>query len=131
MVQLILEQLVNGMSPAATSPNNASQPALAMIGAKVIVQELPRINFIRSFRIFFRIIGENLAAYSIGKVDKWDQLFSDGTGRRQTALHNLSSGVINEERLRTLIISTSIILKGEASDQQVDGGLSTIAGCRK
>ena len=48
MVQLILEQIVNGTPPAAISPTIASQDALAMTGVKVIMQELPRMNFIRS-----------------------------------------------------------------------------------
>ena len=79
--------------------------------AKGIVQELTRINFIRSFRTILRIIFETLVDYCIGKVEQWSQLFSDGTDRRQTALHNLVIGVINEEPLSPLILSTSTILK--------------------
>ena len=40
-------------------------------------------------------------------------------------------GVIDEERLCPLILSTSIILEGETSDKQVYDVLSTIAGCGK
>ena len=50
MVQLILEQLVNGTPPEAISPNIASQADLAMPGVKVIVRELPSIKFIRLFQ---------------------------------------------------------------------------------
>ena len=52
-------------------------------------------------------------------------------GRRHTDLQNLVIGFINEECLRILILSTSIILKGDISEQQVDAVLSTITGCGK
>ena len=58
-------------------------------------------------------------------------MFSDGTGRHQTAIQNLIIGVIDEERLHPLIISTSIILKGKTSEQQVDDVLSNIVGYGK
>ena len=93
------------------------------------MQELPRINFIPSCRKILRIIGQTLAAYHIGKVEKWDQLFSDGMVSPQTALQNLAIGIIYEELLCPLILSTSIILKEETYEQQVDSVLSTIAGC--
>ena len=50
IVQLILDQLVNGTPPAAISPNISFRAALAMPRVRVIVQELPSINFIRSCR---------------------------------------------------------------------------------
>ena len=95
-VQLILEQLVNGTPPKEISPNIASQDAVAILGVKFIVQDLSSINFIRSCRTVLQIIFETLVAYCIGKVDKRDQLLSNGTGTRQTDLHNLVIGVINE-----------------------------------
>ena len=102
-----------------------------MSGVRVNVQDIPRITFIWSFRTILLIIGETLAAYRIGKVDQWDQIFSDGTGRHHNALQNLSVGVIDEERLHPLILSTSIIMKGDISKQKVDSVLSTIAVCGK
>ena len=63
--------------------------------AKGIVQELTRINFIRSFRTILRIIFETLVDYCIGKVDQCDKLFPDVTGRRHISLHNLDIGVID------------------------------------
>ena len=89
-----MEQLVNSTLPAAISPNIVSQATLDMNGVKIIVQELPRINFIQKCRTILRIIGETLVDYSIGKVEQWDQLLSDGTGRRHIDLHDLVIGVI-------------------------------------
>ena len=131
MVQLILVQLVNGMPPESVAPDILSQDSLAMPGAKVIVQDLPSINFIRSCRSILRIIGENLAAYDIRKVGQWYQLLSDGTGRHQNYLKNLVISIIDDKRLRPLIPSTSIILKGDTYEQQVDAVLPTITSCWK
>ena len=55
MVQLILENLVNGTPPGDIPSNIASKPDLAMPEVKVIVKEFPIINFIRSFRKILRI----------------------------------------------------------------------------
>ena len=126
-----MEQLINGTPLSSIPPNILSQADLAMPMVKVIVQELPRINFIWLCWTIIRIIGDTLAAYRIGKVDKWDQLFSDGIVRRQTALKKMVISVINEEHLCPLILSTSIILKGETSEQKVDTVMSTITGCGK
>ena len=61
-------------------------------------------------------------------MEQWDQLFYDGLGRCQNDLHKCFIGVIDEEHLRPLILSTSIILKAETPDHQVDAVLSNILG---
>ena len=81
------------------------------------MQELPRINFIQKCRTILRIIRDTLVAYHIGKVEQWEQLFSEGTVMRKIYIHNLFIGVIYDKRLRPLILSTSIILEVETSDQ--------------
>ena len=116
MVQLILDQLVNGIPLSAISSNISSQADLSIPGVKVIVQQLPITNFIRSCRAILQIIGKTLAGYRIEKVEQWDQLFSDRTVRHKTSLHHLVIGIIYEERLHPLIISTSIIPKVETSE---------------
>ena len=130
-VQLILYQIVNGTLPEAISPNIASQTDLDKPGVKVILQELSIINFIQSFRTIILIIGETLADCCIGKVEQWDQLFSDGTCRRQNALHNFFISIIDEERIRPLILPTLIILKGKTSEHQVEPVLSTVVSFRR
>ena len=94
---------------------------------KFIVQELPIIKFIRSFRTVIRIIGETLVAYCTGKVEQLYRLLSDVTGRRQTALQNLSIVVIDEERMHPLILSTSTNLERGTSDNQVYAVMLIIA----
>ena len=102
-----------------------------MPGVEVIVQEIPSIIFIRSLRTIIQTICENLADYRIGKVEQRDQVFSDGTGRRQTDIHNLIIGVINEELLCPLTLSISMILEGDMSEKQIDAVQSTIVGWGK
>ena len=130
-VQLILDHLVNGPHPSYISLIIASQDDLAMPRVKVIVKELPGINFIWSYRMILQMIGETLGAYHIWKVEEWDKLFSEGTGRCQTAPKNFFIGFINEGRLHILILSTSVILKGETSEHHFYSLLSIIEGCRK
>ena len=52
-------------------------------------------------------------------------------GRRHTYLHNFITGIINEERLHPLILSTTVILEVDTSGNQVGDVLSNISGCRK
>ena len=130
-IKMILEQLVNGTPPEAISPNIQYPVALDITEVRVINQELSSMNFIRSCRKIIRISSDILSSYCIGKAEQWDQLLSDGKGRHQPAFKNLVIGVIAEEHLRPIILSTSIILKGDISKQKVDSVLSTIAVCGK
>ena len=52
------------------------------------------------------------------------QLFSDGTSRRQIVLQNVVIGVIEDNVLRPLVLSSTIILKGEPSKEQYDASVS-------
>ena len=79
ILQLVLEQLVNGTPPSAISSNIASHASLATPGA--IIHDLPGDSYIRQCRTILKIIGETLAAYRLGKQTDWAQLFSDGTSR--------------------------------------------------
>ena len=124
MLQLVLEMLVNGTPPYAVSSNIASQVALTTPG--VIIHSLPGDSYIRRCRTILRIIGETLTAYRLGKHQDWAQLFSDGTSRRQIALQNLVIGVIEDDVLRTLVLLSAIILKGESSEEQSEAIVSMV-----
>mmetsp|Transcript_3886 Transcript_3886/g.10150 ORF Transcript_3886/g.10150 Transcript_3886/m.10150 type:complete len:291 (+) Transcript_3886:4227-5099(+) len=75
MVQLILEQLVNGTPPSAIPANILSQDRL-MTGRDG--QQPPSVGFCRDMRVVLRILTETLAAYQLAKQGQWKQLFSDG-----------------------------------------------------
>ena len=124
MLQLVLEMLVNGTPPSAISANIASQASLTTPG--VTIDNLPGDSYIRRCRTILRVIGETLAAYRLGKQQDWAQLFTDGTSRRQIALQNLVIGVVEDDVLRPLVLSSAIILKGESSEEQSDAIVSMV-----
>lgn len=114
IVQLILEQLVNGTPPAV-------MPANILSHAKhfgVEVEKLPSVKHCQDMRIVLRILTETLAAYRLGKSEQWQQLFTDGTSRRQVALETVVLAIANEdEELVPYILSCACILEGESSEQ--------------
>ena len=84
MLQLVLEMLVNGTPPSAIPLNIKSQAALTTPG--VIIEDFPGLGYVRNCRTILRVIGETLTAYRLGKQAEWQQLFTDGTSRRQIDL---------------------------------------------
>ena len=92
----------------------------------MIVIEVPSINFVRKCWTVLRIVGETLAAYRLGKAKDWQQLFTDGTSRRQSAIQNLIIGIKEDSKLRNIALSSSLILKGESSEEQFKAVTATI-----
>ena len=125
MVQLILESLVNGTPPSSVPANIISH--VAIMNPEIKVKEVPSINFVRKCRTILRIVGETLAAYRLGKANDWQQLFSDGTSRRQSAIQNLIIGIKEDSKLRNIALSSSLILKGESSEEQFEAIAAMIA----
>ena len=58
------------------------------------------------------------AAYQLTKVKEWGQLFSDGTSRRKVELQNLVLRFPDGRIFKSLILSTSTILKDELSEMK-------------
>ena len=54
---------------------------------------------------------KTLAAYSLAKLDKFDQFFSDGTDRRQIKIENAIVGYLLDKGFRTITLATNIIAK--------------------
>ena len=124
MLQLVLEMLVNGTPPSAIPLNIKSQAALTTPG--VIIEDLPGLGYVRNCRTILRVIGETLTAYRLGKQAEWQQLFTDGTSRRQIALQNLIISILEDDILRPLVLSSAMILEGETSEQQCDAVVKMI-----
>ena len=118
VVQLVIEQLVNGTPPTSIRCNIASFVALSMTSDKV--KQLPSLSFIRECRVAIQIIGETLTAYRLANAPKWEQVFTDGTSRRQISLQNLVIGLLDDNVLKPLILSSSIIPEDETSENQVN-----------
>ena len=84
--ELILEQIVNGTPPCI---NNNIVTMIKIFSPKTQIRDLPSIWTIRRARTVLLVIVQTLATYRIAKADQWEQLFTDGTARRQGAFQNL------------------------------------------
>ena len=60
-----------------------------------------------------------LAAYRLSKEERWHQLFTDGTTRRQVAFQNLVIGISNGDKFESIIASSCIYLEDKTSETQV------------
>ena len=60
---------------------------------------------------------------------KWEQVFTDGTSRRQIALQNLVIGLLDDNVLKPLILSSSIISEDETSENQAKEILLKVKSC--
>ena len=116
--------LVNGTPPSAITKNITPEAALST--PEFIVHDLPSKGYIRRCHTILRIVGETLTSYWLAKQEKWKQLFTDRTSRRQVALQNLIVSVVEDDSFKPLVLSSAIILEGESSEQQCAAVTETI-----
>lgn len=108
VTQLVVEMLANGTPPSAVSANILSVCKLLFPGAP-IVRELPSIRFVRSCRTVLLHLAKTLAAYEIASTDVYEQLFTDGTTRRQTEFQNVIIGVLTPAGYRRVALDGCIL----------------------
>ena len=103
-----------------------------MIDENCSAEKLPSQNFVRECRIIVQIIGETLAAIKLSKATSWEQLFTDGTSRRQLSMQNAIVSIINEHKeTDPIIVSSCIFLENETSEKQEEGLLEKINSLKK
>ena len=95
---LLLEQLVNGTPPTAIADNLKMHVKIFSPTTKI--EELPSIWTVRRARTVLLVVVQTLAAYRLGKADKWVQLFTDATSRRQVTFQNLVLSIEEDELFR-------------------------------
>ena len=93
--EIIIEQLINGTPPTSVNANIIRM--IKTFSPSTEIQELPSIWTIHHARTVLLDIGQTLAAYRIAKADKWEQLFTDGTSRRQISFQNLIISIEEDE----------------------------------
>ena len=93
--ELILEKLVNGVPPSAIRDDLVAD--VHRFSPKTVIRQLPSIWTIRRARSVLLIIVQTLSAYRLAKADRWGQLFTDGTDRRQVSFKNLVISVEEDE----------------------------------
>ena len=86
--ELILEQLVNGTPPPSVNANILS--FIRCFSPITSIKEQPSIWTIRCRRTVLLVVLETLATYWLAKAKRWGQMFTDGSGRRQTAMQDLA-----------------------------------------
>ena len=85
--ELILEQIANGTPPSCINGNFVTMIKIFSLTTQIC--DLPSIWTIRRAQTVLLVIVQTLATYRSAKADKWEQLFTDGTSRRQVAFQNL------------------------------------------
>ena len=74
--------------------------------------ELPIIQTIHCARTVFLVIVQTLATYHTAKADQWEQLFTDGTSRRQVALQDLIISIEEDKLFKWVFkITFSLLLQ--------------------
>ena len=62
-----------------------------------------------------------MAAIKLGREECWEQLFTDGTTRRQVSFQNVVVGLIGESNsVNPIVVSSCIFLENETSEKQVE-----------
>ena len=85
--ELIIDQLANGTPP--TSVNDNIKAFFRKFSPTTKIRELPSVWKIRLARSVILVVVQTLDSYNIAKAKKWEQLFVEGTSRRQVMFQNL------------------------------------------
>ena len=124
VVEMVLELLSHRTPPACISANILTVASILFPnGASVL--ELPSTSFVRECRTLLVHTTKTLAAYTLGKVDKYDELFNDGTSRRQTSIENVIIGYMTENGFKTVTLSTSILAEDETAQACLEAVMAT------
>ena len=120
VVQLICELLVTGTPPSAI-------PQIIQTFCETLLREkpkeLPSVNFVRECRVIMEVIGETIVAIKLAHVAKWDQLWYDGTTRRQIPFGALIIGMLagDNNMIDPVVVSSCIFMENETSETQAEG----------
>ena len=93
--ELIIEQLVNGTPPSSVNANVVT--FIKKLSPSIVIRELPSIWTIRRARTVLLAIVQTLATYRIAKAGKWEQMFTDGTSRKQVTFQDLIITIEEDE----------------------------------
>jgi hypothetical protein len=126
VVQLVCEMLVNGTPPSAIPANIAS---LSAYQTGKVPESVPSLSFVRECRVVCQVIAECLAAFRLGKAEKWLQTHTDATSRRQIAFQNLIISIRENNKIISVILSSCIFLNDEKSETIVQALIKKVRKC--
>ena len=118
VIMLVCELICDGVPPARVRATMQTTNAY-FTGAES--DELPSVSTIRECRAVIQTLNDLLAAYKLAGQDKWHQLFTDGTTRRQISFQYLVIGFLTVSGFQLVIASSCICSEDETSEGQVDG----------
>jgi hypothetical protein len=126
VIQYICELLVIG-TPPASIPSIISSSYQTYYGKEP--EDIPQISFVRQCRVIVQVIGETIAAIKLASAEKWDQLWTDATTRRQCPFQALIIGLMDTEKnLDPVIVSSCIFLEDESAETTVESILTKVSG---
>ncbi len=113
---MIMEQLSNRTPPSCIASNILSTTAAIMPSAvDNIVKQLPTTRFVRSVRSILVVTTKTLAAYVVAKLPNFQQIFTDGTSRRQHELINVLIGYTTDDGIKTVTLDNMILAADKKS----------------
>jgi hypothetical protein len=96
-VQMVLEMLLHCTPPSCIPPVILTAVNSLYNDPRVnAVRQLPSVRTVWEWRSVLVVVTKTLAAYQLGRADSYEQLFTDGTSRRQTAIQNAVVGILTE-----------------------------------
>jgi hypothetical protein len=129
VIQYICELLVIG-TPPASIPSIISTSYQMYYGKEP--DEVPQISFVHQCRVIVQVIGETIAAIKLASAEKWDQLWTDATTRRQCPFQALIIGLMDsEKKLDPVTVSSCIFLEDETTETTVESILAKVSGIVK
>lgn len=93
--ELILDQLVKGVPPSAVSDNIVD--FVKTFSPSTDIKQVPSLYTVRRARTVLLVVVQTLASYRLAKSNKWGQLFTDATSRRQVSFQNLVISIEEDE----------------------------------
>lgn len=120
VVLLICELLVDGVAPTAIKKTLQSTSAYFR-GEEA--KELPQESFIRDCRPVVQTMNTILVAYVLSNSPSWNQLLTDGTTRRQTAMQNLIIRFKKKDGVMDRVIVSSCIYAEDETSERVSAAV--------
>lgn len=84
-------------------------------------EDVPCINYIRRGRMVLAVFNETMSAMKLAIAESWDQLCTDATTRRQIPFTALIIGLLGEDTIDQVIVSSCILTDDETAVTQAEG----------
>ncbi len=115
-VQMVLEMLLHCTPPSCIPPVILTVvDSLYNDPTGNAIRQLPSEQTVWEWRSVLVVVTKMLAAYQLGKVDSYEQLFTGGTSWRQTAIQNAVVGILTDSGFKMVTLSSGIPAENETA----------------